>query len=368
VRQTVPTLPSNLTATALSATSIQLNWKDNSTNENRMIVERSIGFSNAFVAIATLPANSTSFLNTSLTPGTKYFYQIRAANDAGASQPSNTASATTPSIPTAAPAAPTNLTVNNASNSLATLTWTDNSNNEESFVIQKIGYSGTFENFKTVPAGSTWAQVSLNSASTNSFRVVARNSAGNSDPSNVVEIVTRPEAPVYFNAQAISTTAISLNWDSLDSCTFHVEKLVDGVWVRIASDLASLSYTDSGLAPGSTHSYRVIAAAVNSAGESDPSDIVTAKTAPVAVSGLQVTARTTSSITLAWNDLASEDYYLIERSTDGINWTGVLLYADTSSYTFSGLASGQTYLFRIKGLVYGGANGDPGETVSGRTL
>lgn len=368
VRRTVPTAPSNLTATALSASSIQLNWKDNATNEDRMIVERSVNFSNAFQAIATLPANSTSFLNTGLTPGTRYFYQIRAANDAGASLPSNAASATTASIPALAPAAPSNLTVVSASNSLATLTWTDNSNNEESFVIQKIGYSGTFENFKAVPAGSTWAQVSLNSANINTVRVIARNAAGNSDPSNVVEIVTRPEAPVYFNAQAISTTAISLNWDSLDSCVFHVEKLVDGVWTRIASDLANLTYTDQGLAPGSTHSYRIIAAAVNSAGQSDPSDVVTAKTAPVAVSGLQVTARTTSSVTLAWNDLASEDYYSIEHSTDGIHWTSTLLYADTTSYKVSGLVSGQTYFFRIKGLVYGGAGGDQGATISAATL
>jgi titin len=368
VRATVPTSPSNLTAAAMSANSIQLNWKDNATNETRMIVERSVGTSNSWQVIAMLAANTTSFLNTGLTASTKYTYQVRAANDAGSSQPSNAASATTLALPTTAPAAPTNLIVVSASNSLATLTWTDNSNNEDSFIIQKIGYSGTFENFKTVPAGSTWAQVSLNSANTNTFRVIARNAAGNSDSSNIVEIITKPEAPVYLNAQAISTTAISLTWDSLDACTFHVEKLVDGVWTRIASDLVSLSYTDTGLAPGSTHSYRVIAAAVNSAGESDPSDVVTAKTAPTAVTGLQVTARSTSSVTLAWNDLASEDYYSIERSTDGINWTSTLLYANTSSYTFTGLASGQSYFFQISGLVYGGAAGDQGAIVSAATL
>jgi fibronectin type 3 domain-containing protein len=367
VRKTVPTSPSNLTATALSASSIQLNWKDNATNEDRMIVEQYVASSNAWQIVATLAANSTSFLNTGLTAGTKYTYQIRAANDVGSSQPSNAASATTPSVPALAPAAPTNLTFS-GSFFIATLNWTDNSNNEEKFVIQTIGYSGGFETVKEVLANSTSTSVYLHSASTNSFRVIARNSAGgNSDPSNVVDIVTKPEAPIYPNAQSVSTTAIDLSWDSLDSCTFHVEKLIDGAWVRIVSDLANLTYRDTGLTPGTSYSYRIIAAAVNSAGESDPSDVVTAKTAPMAVSGLQVTRTTASSVSLAWNDLASEDYYSIESSTDGVHWTSTLVYADTTSYTVTGLMSGQTYFLRISGLVYGGAKGEAGETVSAKT-
>jgi hypothetical protein len=72
-------------------------------------------------------------------------------------------------------------------------------------------------------------------------------------------------------------------------------------------------------------------------------------------------------VTLAWNDLASEDYYSVDYSTDGINWTSTLLYADTTSHTVTGLASGQTYFFRVRGLVYGGASGDPGEMVSATT-
>jgi fibronectin type 3 domain-containing protein len=367
IRKAAPTAPSNLTAVATSASSIQLNWKDNAINEDAYVVERKPGGTNNWQVVANLGANSTSYTDTGLSAGTQYFYQVRASNDVGLSFASPAAMATTPSVPASAPAAPTNLTVVSASNSLATLIWTDNSDNEESFIIQKIGYSGTFENFKTVPAGSTWAQVSLNSASTNSFRVVARNSTGgNSDPSNVVQIITKPEPPIYPGAQAVNGTTIDVFWDSLDSCQFHVERLnsATGQWERIASDLLSLSYRDTGLTPGTSYSYRIIAVAANSAGDSDPSDVVTAKTAPVAVTGLQVTGKSASSVTLKWNDLASEDYYSIERSTDGVNWTSVLLYADTTSYTFTGLASGQTYFFRIRGLVYGGTAGEQGATVS----
>ncbi|HEV8379637.1 MAG TPA: fibronectin type III domain-containing protein, partial [Tepidisphaeraceae bacterium] len=226
IRKAVPTIPTNLTAVATSPNSIQLNWKDNAINEDNYVVERSVNGSYSFQAIATLGANSTSFTDTGLTPDTRYTYQIRATNDVGSSQPSYVASATTPSIPGLAPAAPSDLTFT-VSGNIATLNWSDNSDNEEKFVIQTIGYSGGFENLKEVAANSTSTTVYLHSASLNQFRVVARNSAGgNSDPSNVVSIATKPEAPIYPGAQAVSSTAIDIFWDSLDSCQFHVEKLV----------------------------------------------------------------------------------------------------------------------------------------------
>ena len=318
--------------------------------------------------MATLGANATSFTDSGLAPGTLYKYQIRAANDAGSSYPSGVASATTPSVPALAPAAPTNLAGTLNYNQVA-LTWADNSDNEETFLVQMIGYSGAFETVKEVPANATAATVYVHSAATNLIRVVARNTAGgNSDPSNVLSVVTKPEAPVYAVAQTVSSTAIDVAWDSLDSCVFHVERLDDGQWVRLASDLASLSYRDANLAPGTAHSYRVIAAAVNEAGESDPSDVVSAATAPAAVTGLAVTATTPGSVSLRWDDATGEAGYLVERSVDGVNWTTVaLLYADVTVYASTGLQAATTYFFRVTGFANGVVLGDRGAVVTAKT-
>ena len=46
--------------------------------------------------IATLAANSTSYSDTGLTPGTTYYYRVRAVDGSLASNYTNTASATTP--------------------------------------------------------------------------------------------------------------------------------------------------------------------------------------------------------------------------------------------------------------------------------
>ena len=371
VTEAAPLRPSNLAATVTSASTVDLSWTDNALNEGGFIVERN-SVSNVWERVATLGENTVTFTDTAgLTPSTTYNYRVRAFNDVGESYESNVAKVTTPAVPGATPAAPSNLVVTSVNGNVANLAWTDNSNNEDAFVIQRIGYSGAFENYKEVPAGTTATYVFLHSAQVHQLRVIARNaSGGNSDPSNVVSVATAPEAPVYVNAQAASSTAIDISWDSLDSCQFHVERLnsATGQWDRIASDLLTLSYRDTGLTPGTRYSYHVIAVAANSAGDSAPSDVVSATTAPVAVTGLQVTGRSSNSVSLAWNDVSGEDFYSVERSLDGVNWTFVAyLYADTTSYTVTGLASGTTYQLRVTGMAYGNIPGERSDPVSATT-
>jgi titin len=373
VRERPPAAPNTLVVTAVGPRQINMTWRDNSSTEQGFAVERTVagtGSSN-YQTVATLAANSTSFSDTTVLPGTNYGYRIRAFNAIGSSF-SSSQFATTPSDAAVAPAAPSNLALVSMNGFVATISWEDNSNNEEKFLIQR-GWNGTaFTTVKEVPAGTTSTTIYLASAAVQDLRVVARNAAGgNSAPSNVLTIATKPEAPIYPGAQAASSTAIDIFWDSIDSCQFHVERLNDstGQWERIASDLLSLSYRDTGLTPGTTYSYRVIAVAANSAGDSAPSDVVSARTAPLAVTGLQVTGRTSTSVGLSWNDVSGEDFYSVERSLDGVNWTWVAyLYADTSSYTVTGLASQTTHQFRVTGMAYGHVPGDRAAPVTATTL
>jgi mannan endo-1,4-beta-mannosidase len=89
-----PAAPSNLTASAVSSSRINLAWADNATNESGYTVERSTDGVN-FVPIANLSANATSYANTGLTSTTGYYYRVIAYTPTGGSPYSNTASATT---------------------------------------------------------------------------------------------------------------------------------------------------------------------------------------------------------------------------------------------------------------------------------
>ncbi len=93
----VPNAPSNLTATAVSTTQVNLAWTDNSGNESGFLIERCAGSGKCttFIQIAQTVANVNVFSDTGLTAATNYSYRVRAFNAAGNSAYSNTAKAKT---------------------------------------------------------------------------------------------------------------------------------------------------------------------------------------------------------------------------------------------------------------------------------
>lgn len=93
-----PPAPTNLTATAISSTRIDLDWQDNSGDELGFRINRSLDGSN-FTEVATVGANVTTFSDNNLSPATAFFYQVFAFNNFGNSDPSNIAADTTPESP-----------------------------------------------------------------------------------------------------------------------------------------------------------------------------------------------------------------------------------------------------------------------------
>jgi len=91
---TTPAAPTNLQATAVSSTEIDLTWQDNSNNETAFSVEALINGS--FRQIGTVGPNFTASRVTNLTPQTSYTFRVRALNGSLSSAPSNQVTATTP--------------------------------------------------------------------------------------------------------------------------------------------------------------------------------------------------------------------------------------------------------------------------------
>jgi fibronectin type 3 domain-containing protein len=90
-----PAAPSKISATAVSASQINLKWQDNSTNETGFAIERSLdGVS--FSPLNTVGTNVTAYADTGLTSNTRYYYRVRSYNGAVFSAYSNTAFTTTP--------------------------------------------------------------------------------------------------------------------------------------------------------------------------------------------------------------------------------------------------------------------------------
>ncbi len=89
-----PKQPLNLTAQAVSSSSVQLRWVDSSTNEVSYLVQSKIG-TKPFQTIATITANSKQYVARGLTPATLYTFRIIARNGCADSTPSVIATATT---------------------------------------------------------------------------------------------------------------------------------------------------------------------------------------------------------------------------------------------------------------------------------
>ena len=80
---TVPPAPLGMTATAVSASQINLAWTDNSANEDGYYVERATASAGPFSRIATLGAGAVSYPSAGLAASTAYYYRLQAYNAAG---------------------------------------------------------------------------------------------------------------------------------------------------------------------------------------------------------------------------------------------------------------------------------------------
>lgn len=87
--------PADLKVSMVRSSYISLEWKDRSQNESGFVVERKGPEDESFVKIADLPADSTFFTDSNLTPATVYVYRVAAKVGSALTQYSNTVSVST---------------------------------------------------------------------------------------------------------------------------------------------------------------------------------------------------------------------------------------------------------------------------------
>ncbi|HAW50593.1 TPA: hypothetical protein DCX16_06565 [bacterium] len=273
--ETIPNSPSDLVATAISSSTINLSWSDNSINEECFIVERGQTIT-TFSQIGT--TTLATYTDTGLSSNTTYYYRVCAYNQYGTSGYSNIASAVTFDIP---PIAPSSLVATAIGSSIIGLSWDDNSTNELWFIIERgstitaLVYIGTTTN-------STYTVIGLSPRTSYYFRVYAWNlTGGSSNYSNIASSTTwdiPPPPPSTLTATGISNSAINLSWfdNSDNEIGFVIERgSTITAFVYIGTTTNS-TYTDTGLLPNTRYYYSVCA--YNTMGTSSYSNIASATT------------------------------------------------------------------------------------------
>jgi len=159
--------PSNLTATAISPSQIDLSWQDNSLGEDGFEVYRSTDGIN-YQLLTTTNVNVISYSDTTVLGGLTYYYKVRSMNTIGdRSAWSNETSATTPILD-----APSSLTATAISFYQVDLSWTDTSDGESGFEIERSTDGVDYTLVATVSANTTfYSDTSAYPSLTNYYRI-----------------------------------------------------------------------------------------------------------------------------------------------------------------------------------------------------
>ncbi len=166
------------------------------------------------------------------------------------------------------PAAPSGLAASASSSSQINLTWTDNSNNESGFNIERSTDGSNFSPLATAAANATsYSNTGLTASTTFYYRVFATNATGSSTASNTASATTQappptpPAAPTSLTASAVSASRIDLNWTdaSGNEDGFKIERSTDGAsYTQVAAVGPNVTtFSNTGLQKNRTYYYRV---------------------------------------------------------------------------------------------------------------
>ncbi len=281
-----PLAPSNLTASAVSSSQINLSWVDNSGNESGFIIQRGPSATGPWMQIGTTGVNVTSYANSGMSAGSTYHYRVCAYNSRGNSSFSGTASATTSqSVDTTAPSIPSGLTASAASSSQINLSWSAATDTGGSGLAgYKVYRNGTQIGTTTTPS---YSNTGLAASTTYSYTVAAYDAAGNNSAQSGQAFATTtaapdtsaPSIPAGLTASAASSSQINLSWsaatDTGGSGLAGYKVYRNGVQIGTTT---TISYSSAGLAASTTYCYTV--AAYDGAGNSStPGTQVCAATA-----------------------------------------------------------------------------------------
>jgi fibronectin type 3 domain-containing protein len=165
------------------------------------------------------------------------------------------------------PDAPSSLSASAASSTRINLAWTDASDNEDEFHIERATNGGSFGEIAAIAVNSeSYSDTAVAGGNTYSYRVRAKNDAGFSAYSNTASASTPappppPADPTNLDATAIAFNRVDLAWtDAANNETaYHVERATGGgSFGEIASLSANAtSFSDTSVAASTTYQYRV---------------------------------------------------------------------------------------------------------------
>lgn len=245
-----------------------------------------------------------------------------------------------------------------------TLTWTDNSNNESGFRVERSLDGVTFSQLALVgPNVTTYQDLGLAYATQYSYRVCAYNSAGSSANTEVVSGTT-PAAPVVTPPPNTVPTIGSISNQSIQAngSTGTLSVVVGDAETAVASLVLTASSSNTALIPqsglvlGGSGSSRTLTV-------SPASGLSGTATITVTVSDGTLSASTAFTLTVTAANTAPTISDIANRAISANSTTGSISFTVGDGQTSAAAlvvsaASSNTTLVPLSGLVLGGSGAD----------
>ena len=252
--------------------------------------------------------------------------------------------------------APTNLTAVQESVKKVTLSWDDNSDGEDGFVIEKHTSTEEWIVYDNVAGDiSQWSDSTLAMNTETFYRVHAYK---DSDLSGTVSASITPVFPAPSNLQVIlnelATITLSWNDNSVGEDGFRIDRQVDGgTWAEgyqtVGTDVKEWTDTN-GIEMGKQYAYRVTAFTTDNMSAAAEGSITNVVPVP---ENVMISQPDVSTLRLTWTDsCAWETGFRIDKKIgDGIWEEGhVTLPPDTQQWQDTSPVLGQTHSYRIMTL------------------
>lgn len=256
-----PAAPIGLANGGVTHQSVTLNWSS-SAGANFYTIYRSTLFNNGGGASNVLNtivlANNitgTTYTDTSLTDGSIYSYSVTATS-AGGTSPNSAAAAAVP-LPSPPATAPGSLTGSFVQTTNVTLHWSPVSG-AVGYIIRRATSPGGPFTFLMSVVETNYTDVGLNLTFAYYYQVAAVNAAGIS-PNATIVMTSPPLAPTSLSAVP-GDSQITLQWTTVPNAAAYY--LYRGLssgneTTLVVGNYAGTSYTDTGLANGTTYFYVV---------------------------------------------------------------------------------------------------------------
>ncbi len=255
---------------------------------------------------------------------------------------------------------PTGLVSNLIMASEISLTWSDNSDNESGFIIERsVGDSLTFVPIDSVAGDTnTYTDEDILESTVYFYRIKAYNVVIQSDYSNVIQVISLLNEPTNLTAQTLVFGEVILRWDENSNVEEGIaiergegDPIVYSILDTVEANVNS--YFDDSVEELQNYTYRVSAFnSVSSSNFSNEVNITTLFADIITPTNLSIGLHSVRGIPiLTWNDNSdNEAGYAIERKVAGAEYEVIdSVDADTISYTDVTVEENTVYLYRVMG-------------------